>query len=52
MKPEVLVKIAKVAGYVLPAVGGLAMAWASNEDGKKAFAKAAEKFADECAKNK
>lgn len=47
MKTNLLVKAAKWAGYVLPVLGGLAMAFANNEESKSAVVKTTEKLFNE-----
>lgn len=52
MNTAVLVKAAKVLGYLLPVVGGVAAAWANNEESKKAVVKTTEKLFNEHIKKK
>ena len=52
MNIGILVKIAKIAGYALPLLGGVAAAWANNEESKKAVVKTTEKLFSEHIKKK
>lgn len=47
MNTNTLVKIAKWAGFLLPALGGFAAAYANSEESKQAVIKTAEKIAKE-----
>lgn len=39
-----IVKVAKLAGYVLPALGGLSMTWANNQESKRAVLETTKKL--------
>lgn len=45
-------KIAKIAGFVLPAVGGIAGAWANTQDNKKTTIETTEKIFKEYVEKK
>ena len=52
MNVNVLIKAAKWAGYLLPALGGLAAAWANNKESESAVVKTTEKLFKEHIKKK
>ena len=45
-------KVAKIAGYVLPAIGALVGGWANTQDNKKTTIETTEKLFEEYVKNK
>ena len=45
-------KIAKIAGFVLPAIGGIAGAWANSQENKKIAIESTEKLFKKYVENK
>ena len=45
-------KVAKIAGVVLPAIGGVVGAWANTQENKKTTIESTEKFFKEYMQNK